>query len=185
MFLQQTKHPVYCSWLKHVCFQEVLCFLYFRATARLPSGPPLICFHSAPGSQSGGGGGTSALEKPEASAYLLLYPGTVAGRSHGQLDEAGAEQEQQQDGRDVLPHVVVEAVRSEAQHVLQVFKESGEKQEKRFICCCFSEIMVEIGAFTRRAQRIGPRGLFVPPADTLTCRSRRTKRWPRSPAPRR
>lgn len=60
--------------------------------------------------------------KPEFT-HLFLYPGTVAGRRHDQLDEAAAEEDQQQDGCDELPHVVVEAVRGEAQHVLQVFKE--------------------------------------------------------------
>lgn len=56
--------------------------------------------------------------------HLFPYPGFVAGRRHDQLDEAAAEEEQQQDGRDVLPHVVVETERHEAQHVLQVFEES-------------------------------------------------------------
>lgn len=58
-------------------------------------------------------------------SHLFLYPGTVTGRRHDQLDEAAAQEHQQQDGGDELPHVVVEAVRREAQHVLQVFKEPG------------------------------------------------------------
>lgn len=67
---------------------------------------------------------------PETQTHLFLYPGTVAGWRHGQLDEAGAQEDQQQDGRDVLPHVVVETVRRKAQHVLQVFKESEESGGK-------------------------------------------------------
>ena len=86
---------------------------------------PLICFlllpvgAPPPPSLISGPGG----DRPETLTHLFLYPGTVAGRRHGQLDEAGAQEHQQQDGRDVLPHVVIEAVRREAQHVLQVFKE--------------------------------------------------------------
>lgn len=57
-----------------------------------------------------------------ADTDLVLDPGGVARRSHDELNEAGAQQHQQQDGSDVLPHVKVEPVRSEAQHVLQVFK---------------------------------------------------------------
>lgn len=71
--------------------------------------------------------------------HLFLYPGTIAGRRHDQLDEAGAQEHQQQDGRDVLPHVVVETVRGKAQHVLQVFKESERlvktKQQGGEISC--------------------------------------------------
>lgn len=70
-------------------------------------------------------------DKPETFTHLFLYPGTVAGRRHGQLNEAGAQEDQQQDGRDVLPHVVVETVWREAQHVLQVFKESERVAAKR------------------------------------------------------
>lgn len=58
--------------------------------------------------------------------YLFLYPGIVGGGCHDHLDEAGEHEDQQQDGRDVLPQVVVAAVRCEAQHVLQVVKESEE-----------------------------------------------------------
>lgn len=61
----------------------------------------------------------------ETFTHQVLDPGAVAGRRHGQLDDAAAQEAQQQDGRDVLPHVVVEAVRRKAQHVLQVFKESA------------------------------------------------------------
>lgn len=67
-------------------------------------------------------------DEPETLTHLFLYPGTVAGRRHGHLDEAGAQEDQQQDGCDVLPHVVVEAVRRKAQHVLQVFKEPERKE---------------------------------------------------------
>lgn len=100
----------------------------FLATASFTLNP-LICFLLVPGLLSTR---TSTPidpwshegEKPETLTHLFLYPGTIAGWRHGQLDEAGAQEDQQQDGRDVLPHVVVEAVRSKAQHVLQVFKES-------------------------------------------------------------
>lgn len=63
--------------------------------------------------------------------HLFLYPGIVGGGRHDHLDEAGQHEDQQQDGRDVLPQVVVAAVRREAQHVLQVFKESEEQAEGR------------------------------------------------------
>lgn len=69
--------------------------------------------------------------EPETITHLFLYPGTVAGRRHDQLDEAAAQEDQQQDGRDVLPHVVVETVRRKAQHVLQVFKESEREAAGR------------------------------------------------------
>ncbi len=69
--------------------------------------------------------------EPETFTHLFLYPGTVAGRRHYQLNEAGAQEHQQQDGRDELPHVVVETVRRKAQHVLQVFKESERVAAKQ------------------------------------------------------
>ena len=65
--------------------------------------------------------------------HQILYPGTVAGWRHGQLDQAGAEQQDEQQRGDVLPHVVVEAEGREAQHVLQVLKEPGSARGSLFV----------------------------------------------------
>lgn len=62
-------------------------------------------------------------------ADLLFDPSAVAGGRHAQLDGTGGQQSEQQHGGHVLPHVVVVAGGTEAQHVPQVLKEpSGERE---------------------------------------------------------
>lgn len=54
---------------------------------------------------------------------LRRHPGAVSCRADGQLDHGGDDERGQDSWRHVAPHVIVEQVGPEPEHVLQVLHE--------------------------------------------------------------